>query len=193
MNRTQTILLSYILISKPLAYGVIFLGMMIEGDIFLFTTAFLTSAGFFDVWDVAAIAISGALIGDVVWFWLGQRFMHSSKLLSRLSNRFAAPFDAHLKDYPLRTIFLSKFTYGIHRLLLARTGAHGMAVSRFIKLDALAIIAWALIIGGLGYFSGASIHFIRHYLKFTEVALGLGLIAFFVFQYIADYVTRRNL
>lgn len=193
MTRSQTLILHFFLAAKPLAYPVIFVGMMIEGDIFLFTTAFLTSAGFFELWKVALVAVAGALIGDLIWFWLGQRFMNSSELIQRWADRVASPFDAHLRDRPFHTIFLSKFVYGLHRLLLARAGNSGMKFDLFVRLDLVAITLWMLAVGGLGYFSGASIQLIRHYLKFTEVALGLGLVFFLALQFAASALTRRKL
>jgi membrane protein DedA with SNARE-associated domain len=193
MIHTQTLLLSYIFISKPLAYSIVFTGMMIEGDIFLFTTAFLASAGFFDIGDVFFIALSGAFIGDIVWFWLGRRFMNSSALLKRWTDRIASPFDGHIRERPFRTIFLSKFAYGLHRFLLARAGAFGMHIFEFIRLDAVAILLWIGVIGGLGYFSGTSVQLIRHYLKFTEVAVGVAIFAFIVFEYFTRRLTRKRL
>lgn len=193
MTHTQTLLLHYIIIAKPIAYSVVFFGMMVEGDIFLFTTSFLTSAGFFDFWDVLAIAISGTLAGDIAWFWLGRRFMNSSPRFRRWADRFAAPFDGHLQERPFRAIFFSKFAYGLHRFLLARAGAFGMDFRRFLRLDFVAILCWIGIIGGLGYFSGAWISTVRHYLKFTEAALGVGLLVFFAFQYFVGLLTRRRL
>lgn len=163
-----------------------FVGMMIEGDAVLFSAAFLTHRGFFDFVNMAAIVVLGVLIGDSLWYWLGMWLDRKFPAVHRWLERATRPFDAHLVDRPLRTIFVSKFVYGLHHPLLMRAGVLGIAYKKFLKSDIISSAAWMVIVGGIGFFSSVSFFLARRFLRFAEVALLLGLlIFFFVWHFIA--------
>lgn len=167
----------YLVFWRPLGYLIIFLGMILEGETLLFITGFLTHGKLFDIGDVLLIAMSGVLIGDLFWYWLGK-ILDPASFLARRLEKIAVHFDRHLMARPFRTIFISKFAYGLNHALLLRAGALRIRTGDFIVSDFPAAILWVLAVGGLGYFSSASFFLVRHYLRFAELALLLGLIIF---------------
>lgn len=195
MIHPGALVLSSLLWWRPLGYAIIFLGMMIEGDGLLFTAAFLTHQGVFDPGDMAVVVLSGVLIGDVLWCWLGAWLAGSPSFasVSRWLERVTARFDTHLRGRMLRTIFVSKFAYGLHHPLLMRAGAIGIPTRRFLKNDVLATVAWVAVVGGLGYGVSASFVALQRSLRFAERALVLGLFIFFFFEYLVRRRSRRQL
>ena len=188
----NSFLLHFLLLSKPLGYFLIFMGMTFEGDAVLFTIAFLAHQGFFDIGDTLFFLLTGVLFGDLLWYWVGHQFGASHFFLIRWMERFTKPFEHHLTQRPFHTIFLSKFVYGFHHPLLLRAGALHLELKNFIRIDFVASCAWIVIVGGIGYFSSASLVLIRHYLKSIEIALLLALLAFSFFSHlVADYMKRR--
>lgn len=183
----------YLLMWRPLGYILVFIGMIFEGDIFLFTAAFLTHQQFFDARAMFLTAFSGVFFGDMFWYWIGVRFNGSSHFLNRWVHKLAKPFDRHLLETPLRAIFFSKFAYGVHHALLVRAGALGIKIRDFMKVDIIATLTWMSIVGGLGYVSSASLGTVKHYLRFTEFAFGLALILLFPLEYIARRISKRKL
>ena len=165
-------------------YGIIFASMIFEGEIFLFTAAFLAAQGFLDTGATFLALFAGVMMGDSLWYLLGYKINHSNKRLSRWLIKATGRFDDHLLKKSLRTIFISKFIYGVHHLVLARAGVLKIKFKEFFKDDLIANLAWIFLIGGLGYLSGASFVFVKHYLKFAEYLLVLGLALFFILDFL---------
>jgi len=189
IHNMHSFIFHYLLIWRPLGYLLVFIGMIFEGDIFLFTTGFLTFQRFFDPGDMLAILLSGALVGDLLWFWVGQLLDDSDHWFSRWAIKLAKPFDSHLLKMPFRTILLSKFAYGLHHPILLRAGVLRLRFRDYVKFDLLATVLWVVAVGGLGYFSGASFRVVRHYLKYTEFALLASLVIFLV---VWHFVSNRS-
>lgn len=185
-------ILHYLSEYQTLGYIIIFLGMMIEGDILLFTTGFLTHRGYFNI-DVALLAVFlGVIIGDNIWYVLGETISEKS-FLGRFITRITAPFDEHLKNRTIRTIFISKFAYGLYRPTLLRAGMLRLSFKKFIEGDISASIVWILLIGGLGYLSSVSFFLIRRYLRYTELTLFFSLILFILISHLLRHISKKEL
>ena len=165
-------------------YILIFIGMMLEGDTVLFIAAFLTHQGILHATPVFLTALWGMILGDNLWYTLGFKLKNSNTFLNQWAEKLAKPFDEHLKNYPLRATFLSKFTYGVGHAIFFRAGAIRINWRKLEQNDILATLFWMLIVSGLGYFSSASFFLFKRYLRFGEVALLLGLIIFFTLKHL---------
>jgi membrane protein DedA with SNARE-associated domain len=186
-------LIHYLILSRPLGYFLIFLGLAIEGDIVLLIIAFLTHQGFFDLGDMILVSLSGALVGDVAWLYLGKKLDRLSPFTHKLVARLSGPVDKHLRERPTRSIFISKFTYGLHRAVLVRLGQNNMSLKDFLQADVPAVLVWLVVVGGLGYLGGGAINFAKHYLRFTELGLMLVVIAFLLISHLSRHYSEPKL
>lgn len=184
----ETLLFQYLLSWKPLGYFLIFIGLALEGDTALFIISFLTYHGFFDIGKSFLIAFSGSVIGDILWYWFGQRINSSSSFINKITNRIKFA-DDHLINRLPHTIFISKFTYGIHHLVMLRAGALNINLKKIIEYNLIPTLLWILAIGGLGYLSGASFVIIKKYVRFVEVGLLIALIIFFIME---RFIKKRS-
>lgn len=184
--------LHYLTEYQTLGYIIIFLGMMIEGDVLLFTAGFLTYRGYFAIDIVLLIVFLGVIIGDNLWYALGE-IINENSVFGRFITRLAKPFDEHLRKQTIRTIFISKFAYGIHRPTLFRAGMLRLPFKKFIEGDVIASLAWIFLIGGLGYLSSASFILIKHYLRYTELTLLFGLILFILISHLLRHISKKEL
>lgn len=182
--QVESFVLYYVAFWKPLAYAVLFLAMILEGEIFVFAAAFLASRGFIDPEITFLVLFAGVQIGDSLWYWLGYKINHSDTRFGRWLVSKTGRFDEHLTSNPLRTIFFSKFFIGIHHFILARAGVLKVRYREFLKDDFLANVAWLAVVGGLGYASGASYDLVKHNLKFVEYSLLIGLVVFLALDYL---------
>ncbi len=189
----DSLILSYLNYWEPLGYIIVFLGMMFEGDTFLFIASFLAHEGAFQIFPLFITALWGMILGDNLWYSLGFKLQNSDSWLVRWAEKVSGPFDEHLKNNPLRTIFIAKFTYGMNRAIILRAGTLKIKWQDLEKSDILATISWMFIVGGLGYFSSASFVYVKHYLRYGEIALLLGLIIFFGLEYLITKRTRKEL
>ena len=173
-------------------YLIAFLGMVIEGDAVIFLFGFLTQLRFFNPIMIFLFLITGAVLGDAAWYWLGSHFHRLPSFVIRWIERVAPPFDNHLQNRTFRTLFISKFTYGLHHAFFVRAGMLRLPLRRLFRVDILASIPWILIVGTLGYFSGASFIYVKHLVKFVEVLFVLGIAGFLVLaHYVGNYYKKK--
>lgn len=190
----SALLFSYLVWWRPIGYLIIFLGMILEGDIVLFTASFLTHQGFFDIGDMTVAILGGVLIGDIFWYAMGSRISgNAQSFFARWIERIAHFFDKHIRQRPFRTIFISKFAYGMHHALLARAGMIRLPFREFLRNDIAASALWILIVGGLGYGSSVSFIFLKHYLRFTEVVILAGILLILFLDYAVARRSRKIL
>jgi membrane protein DedA with SNARE-associated domain/rhodanese-related sulfurtransferase len=109
---------------------------------------------------IVVVAMVAALLGDLLWFWLGRRFgSRVLKLLCKLSisrdtcvNRSVDFFGR----FGVRVLAVSKFIPGLSTLAIPVAGATGIAFSSFLVYDAIGAALWAVVGVALGtLFSGA--------------------------------------
>ncbi len=190
----NSLLFHYLPALGPAVYLFIIVAMIIEGEIFLFAAAFLASQGYLNPGLTFLALFGGVMLGDSFWFWLGHKINHTNNVIGRWLVARTGRFDGPLLNNSLRTIFISKFVYGAHHLMMMRAGVIKLKFREFFKDDFAANLVWVLVIGGLGYLSGASFQFVKHYLKFTEYALALGIILFFVADFlIGKYGLKKKI
>jgi len=177
MHSSST-LLTFLTHWATYGYILAFFAMIVEGDLFLLAVGFLSFAGVFNPASMFLTVLTGVLFGDSIWYLLGKKFKGSPFFLIRVASRATRPFDGHLIKHPLKTIFVSKFTYGVHHLILARIGSLGLPYKKFISDDLISSLAWVLLVGGIGYLSGASLMVARHYLHYAEIVLLLVIVSY---------------
>lgn len=185
-------LLYYLTIWKPLGYGIVFLGMIFEGDAILFAAVFLAREGFFSIKTVIAIVLSGVIIGDLFWYWLGMAANRSHPRIKQWVTRIAAPLDNQLTDRPFHCFLLSKFIFIGHGII-ARAGMVGMPMRKFMTSDIPATFVWMAAVGSLGYFSSISLALLRRYIRFAELSLLFSLALFLLIMHIAKHYSRKVL
>lgn len=189
---SESLLFYYLIIWQPLGYILGALGMLIEGDITWFTLSFLTSQGFFNLWAMLIVVFVGLFISDTFFFYIGRWIKYMPKFVIVWSEKIAKPFDRHTVNKPARTLFISKFTYLVHKPILIRMGMVGKTYREFILADLPAIIFWMIIVGSLGYFSGLSFFLLRQYLRYAEVGFLVGLAVFFgAIKIVSKYTIKK--
>ena len=186
-------LIHFLGISRPLGYLLIFLGMAVEGDVVLLIVAFLTHRGFFDLGDIIIVTLLGVFVGDVAWLFLGKRLDRLSPLAHRLVAKLSGPVDKHLRERPAHSIFVSKFTYGLHRAVLVRLGQNNLSVKDFLKADVPAGLLWFIIVGGIGYLGSASLLLAKHYLHYTELRLLIIILAFLLISHLSRHYSEKKI
>ncbi len=175
---------------QSIGYVIAFLGIALEGEVTLFTAAFLASRGYFDPVFLFALAFAGAIIGDNIWYVLGEIAREKNRFskIRRLAEKATGSFDEHLKSHPMKTFFVSKFAWGLHRPIVFKSGILKVPFGSFLKGNAIATAVWIFFVGGLGYLSSVVLG-ARRYLRYTEISL---LSAILVFVLISKLLTKLS-
>lgn len=175
------------------AYLILFIGILVEGDISLFASGYLASLGIFQKELVLFLAILAAAIADLFCYFFGRNIDLFPEKINKGVAKLAGRFDQALKEKTFLTIFFGKFFYGFHFLLLVRAGTLQIPFRKFIRVDGFSAILWILIIFSFGFFSGASFFVIKDYIKFSEIGILIGIIIFFSIRKLFSHYLKNKL
>ncbi len=147
-------------------------GMAVPGVAVLFTVGALIGAGALNFWSMVAWAVTGAILGDSLSFWLGR---HYRRQLADLW-----PFNRHpeilqrgigfFQKYGGKSVAIGRFFGPVRAVIPLVAGMMEMPPSRFLFANVLSAMGWApaYLLPGMAF--GASLELA------SEVALRLVLL-----------------
>ncbi len=186
---------SFVEMHRYAGYFILFLAMVLEGETILIIAGMLASMKAFDIGDVLWISLSGVILGNMLWYYLGHKISHKSfaKNIILRAEKAVNYFLPHFHQKPFKSIFFSKFIYGVNRATVFMSGVFKIKFRLFMEAEVLASIVWVLLYAAVGYFLGyAAIEMTKN------VALLALLTVLFVVGYIllkkifAHYYVRRE-
>lgn len=167
-----------------LAYGLIYLGLIFEGEFFLISTGILAHLGALSFWFALLFIVLGGISKTFLGYALGEYlykkfnknnvFLYVQKRVYNVFPRF--------KTKPFWSVFISKFIMGINYLVVIFCGYEKVNYKEFLKAEISSTLIWAPSLLALGYFFGyTALHVSREIWKFTMVIIVLFII-FFAFD-----------
>lgn len=186
--------LAYLPETAFLAYLLVFFGMILEGEVTLFTALYLGMLGALDFKYLGIVLVLGIFTGDFLWYRFGFFVAHhpSLKWLDEKTERMARILDEQLEARPIHTLFISKFTYGLNRIALMRAGATKVPLTSFLEADIMAVSVWLSLVGGIGFILSKSFAEFARYIKYLEVGFVLGIIVFILLTQIVSRISYAN-
>lgn len=138
-----------------LAYGVVFLlafleavpviGSVIPGSVLIIGIAALVPTGRVQMWPLMAAAIGGAIVGDGLPYWFGNRYREA--ILSRWPlDRYPGLVEksrVFIDRHGGKSILLARFTPGVRGFVPVVAGITAMPASRFYLANGLSAFVWA--------------------------------------------------
>src|SRR6185436_2486306 len=113
-------------------YIAVFLGTFLEGEAILITAGFFASRGYLNEILVGVVAVAGAYLGHLFWFWLGRK--HGGKLLDRLP-RLGKHFGKGMRvfeRYGASAIIITQWLYGLRLTAAIILGMSRISTLKFI-------------------------------------------------------------
>lgn len=167
-----------------LAYGLIFLGLIIEGEFVLISTGILAHLGALNFSFALTFVLLGGLCKTFIGYYLGlvihKRWNHT-KLMQYIEKKVLNTMP-NFKQKPFWSIFVSKFIMGVNHIVIIFSGYEKIPFKKFLKAELSSTILWAPGLLSLGYFfSYTALHVSHEITRFTLVVLFL-IIAFVVFD-----------
>jgi membrane protein DedA with SNARE-associated domain len=189
----ETLFLQYVNEWGLLVYAIIFIAMFVEGDIVLFSAFYLANLGHINVWALITVGIVGVVFGDMIWYKIGERLEKRSAFFRKIAAKITKTLDRRLQKHPISTLWITKFTYGIHHAVLLRAGATHIPIKKYFLIMTGAAITWTGVLGGLAYFSSISIDLLGKYIKYGEISLLIGIIIFFIIMRLLSKIGHKEI
>lgn len=169
MDTVQT-LASLIENSQTLAYLIIFLVTIVEGEIVALSTGVLILLGALNFW-IAFIAIfCGSIIKTFLGYFIGkflnEKFNHSK--FFQYIERKVLTMMPHFEEKPFWSIFASKFLM-VNHVVIIFAGYKKINFNKFLKAELLSTPIWAVSLLALGYF-----------FSYTALQINKGITEFFL-------------
>ncbi len=178
--RLLTILVEH---HQALAYALIFLGLIFEGEIFLISTGILAHLGALDIHFVFIFVFMGAFVKTLLGYQIGvliHRKWHNSKFLSHIEKKVNIVMP-NFKSKPFWSIFISKFIMGFNYIVVIFSGYEKIDYKKYLKAEISSTLIWAPTLLFLGYFfSSTALSMSKEIWKFSLIILifVLGFILF---------------
>ncbi len=156
-------------------YYAVFLGSLTEGETVLVLGGIAAHRGYLELPWIMAAAFAGGWLGDLSYFFLGRR--HGSAILARFPalRPRAEKAQRLIERHHAFVIIAVRFLYGLRTVGPMVIGMSAVPASRFLALNALGALLWAVVVAVAGYaFSNAVealLPQIRHYEEYLFAAV----------------------
>ncbi len=183
----------FALLHANIAYILITVGMILEGEIVVIMAGIFAHLGSINIVIVViSIFIGGgikALLGYKIGSYLQNHHSHSPFLckVEERVNRFFPYF----KENPYWSVFLARFLIlSLYSFVLIFAGYKKISVRTFIKAEISSLILWSAVMLSLGYlFSYAALSFSRHISNFIGMVF-IFFIGFFILEKVVSFFVR---
>lgn len=169
---------------QVVAYFLIFLGLIFEGEVVIITTGVLCYLGALDFWIALSFILAGGMVKTFGGYYFGgflYRKYKQHKFFKFLEGRVSY-FMPRFNQKPFWSIFISKFITGINYLIIIFSGYNKINLKTYLKAEILSTIIWAPLLLSLGFFfSQIAIAVSKEISRFSFVILLL-LIVFLLFD-----------
>ncbi|MBF0614884.1 MAG: DedA family protein [Magnetococcales bacterium] len=171
---------------REYGYIVLFVGTFLEGETMVLVAGYLAKTGVLDLNLVILSSFTGTYFGDQLYFFIGRRWGHlivrktSSETWKRRTDRVMYL----LERYNTWFILGFRFVYGVRNVTPFALGATTLPAVRFMVLNAIAAIVWAVSFAYGGYIFGhameAFLDQIKHYQIYFFSGVGFLLIGIWI-------------
>lgn len=180
-----------------IAYIILFLGSLVEGESVVLTAGILAYKGFLSLPAIIAISFTATLFADQALFFIGR--LYGPGILERkpkLQEKSQRVFEL-LHKYNIWFILTFRFIYGIRTVSPLIIGTAGIPVKRFVILNFIAAVIWSVLscLAGyaLGYFFADDLeNMMEAAIKYQKITIGtiVGLLVIAIL--IRRWYTRRK-
>lgn len=174
-NNIDTINNSVLQLLYEHRYIFAFLGALLEGTFIMVISGVLFKLGYFNLWHLFAILVAGYFLNGVFWYLIGKWGGHH--VIEKFIKKFKAgqrameKLEEYFKNHSVKTLFLTRITYGIGMFTFMIAGSLRMKWKKFAPINVIATIIWVLGIGMLGYGFGASLGLLRNVTKGVTIGI----------------------
>lgn len=174
-------------------YPIIFAGTFFEGETILVLGGLLANQGYLNFWLVVGTAVLASYIGHVVFYFLGKT--SSVWILEKFPSLKIKIDQAEyiIRRYETLSLFITQYVFGIRLASALSFGILDMKVSKFLSLQLISCLVWAILFAALGYWVGSSLDsLIKNIERALLLILLLGIAFAFAGRKLFDYWFRRT-
>lgn len=181
----------FIEIHAIIIYLILFLGVIIEGEIAVIFAGIFAYLGSINIFMAMIAVVLGGItksfLGYTIGYYLEKH--HSKKLfMNKIEGRMSY-FLPRFKERPFWSIFISRFfILGIGWFTIIFSGYKKIPLKIYIKAEAYSLAIWSVGIMALGFFFGYTALSISRDVRHVLVIILIFFIVFFVLEKIVAFL-----
>lgn len=173
----------------------LFLGFFLPGDTLLIAAGIYAKEGKLSIASVLLVGALAAIAGDNTAYLIGHKlgrriFSRSNSVL--LDPKHVQRAEKFYERYGVKIVLMAHFLPVVRTLTPLIAGVASMKYKLFVLLDAIGDVAWAALVGLLGYYVGSKIPDIDHYILYVVLAAVILSAAPTIFQVIRMHVAKNK-
>lgn len=152
-------------------YIAVFIGTFLEGETIVVLAGFLAHRGYLSLEWVIACAFTGTYAGDQLFFYIGK--WRGTGILAKRPHwqlRSRRVFEL-LNRHQVLVILGFRFLYGLRTVTPFLIGMSGVHPFRYLVLNGLGALIWAVAVGILGYLLGHTVELFLAHVKRYEITI----------------------
>lgn len=135
----------------------ILIGLFLPGDSLLFTTGFLASQGYLNIWVLIPLLYAAAFLGDSTGYWIGEKV--GPRIFNRPKSFWFNPENVEktrifFAKHGSKAVVLARFIPIVRTFIPVMAGVGEMKYKTFVFYNALGALLWAIGLTSLGYWFG---------------------------------------
>lgn len=162
-------------------------GFFVPGQVVAVGAGILAKIGSFRLLDVLLVLSIGAVIGDLIGYYLGNKYGESfilryGKYFYLKKENFEKTKEL-IKEHAGKTIFIGRFNSITRAITPFTAGATCVPFYKFLFFDIIGGISWAIVFAMLGYLFGYNYKAITGYFgEFFVIALLVGTLIVYAYK-----------
>lgn len=181
----------FIEIHAIVVYLIIFLGVIIEGEIVVIFAGIFSYLGSINIFIAFLSVILGGTTKSILGYLFGyflQKHHSQRPLMQNIEGRISY-FLPRFQERPFWSIFISRFfILGIGWFTLIFSGYKKVPLKVYIRAEALSLISWSIGIMTLGYFFGYTALAISRDIRHVLLLILFFFIIFFTIEKIVAFI-----
>lgn len=162
-----------------------FVGVVLPGEIGVILGGVLANQGKLPLATVLVAGIGGAIVGDSVGYWVGQRY--GERILTKIPDRLLdadqlEKGEASIRRLGGKAVFVGRFTAALRALVPSLAGMSRLPYPRFLAWNVAGGSIWAAGFVLIGYLAGSQYQRIEHYANYIGIGLLVVLVAIFLIR-----------
>jgi len=149
--------------------------MILEGPVVTIVAAFLASLGYFNIFFVFGLSVTGDVFGDVILYYIGyfggRKILPKVESFLKISQSTVEKLKKKFHENSGKIIFYVKSTTGLSYITFITAGTIRMRLSKFVKFSILGGLVWSSFLVITGYFFGYAADKISEYIKYAGVII----------------------
>lgn len=181
----------FVEVHSIIVYLVIFLGVIIEGEIVVIFAGIFSYLGSLNIFIALLAVIAGGVTKSFLGYSMGlylSRFHSDKTFLTKMERRISY-FLPRFTERPFWSIFVSRFfILGIGWFTLLYSGYKKIPVKIYIKAEAYSLAIWSVGVITLGYFFGYTALSINYDIRNFLLVILICFILFFILEKIIAFL-----